>query len=376
MRVNHLPALLALLSTVLTSGLMAQLIPNDHFSQAAKLSGERPIIEKGSLISQQGSIKADHEPGEPRHAGAVVKGSVWYQITAVTTRRFVVTVSSETADIVLALYTGASVKDVILVHRFDDCASPCISRKKTEPLSTGARVEFKAVAGQAYYIAVDYEGGKPGEFEIRVDDSTNPLQPELEVLPADAAWESLLLLDQAGQPIDPASKNRDFFRTWMVSTIYNGPAFKKAGPAPIGYGIIDSLQITTPLGESRDFSPPKGARHSAYLRTTFTPELDLRELGVEGIFDDGAIIYLDGQEVARINVSADDDAENWKTTSSSSRVGPHNIYTEDALQYAVIRNLRLKAGVPVHLGVSLHNTGPNSTDLGMAMRLFGVTAGE
>ena len=109
------------------------------------------------------------------------------------------------------------------------------------------------------------------------------------------------------------------------------------------------------------------------MRTTFTPILDVTELGIEGVFDDGAIVYINGREVLRFNVAPEKDPQDWKTTAISNKID--GIWpTETYHHYGVVKGLRLPADMPVNISVSLHNAHPGSTDLGMDMRVFALTS--
>jgi|GEM_PF-6985930 len=161
------------------------------------------------------------------------------------------------------------------------------------------------------------------------------------------------------------------------------------------YGNIDALKINNPgLGEdgnpqgaiaetsniwgARDHngdedtdpnsSPPIGARYTAYFRTTFTPSKLIEDLAVYGLIDDGAVIYINGEEKARINIASNGSADDWQLLAETPR--PKNRPTESNPQAAIIDGLSLPAGQPVEVAVSLHNLDPSSSDMALDLQIF------
>ena len=348
--------------------------PNDSFSKAQVIPPKIPAQAKGSLTDALDRFRATAQDGEPDHAGRKGNGSVWYTWTPATDQRVEVTARSENMDILLAVYTGTSIDTLTLVHRYDNFAFPAFSRKRNEPFTLNARVEFNATAATKYYFAVDTENPVFENFILRIQPSRNPINPELELLPAGSNWEYLLATDENEKPVNPKSLDPDFYHTWMFPKRYDGPKFLK-GNAPLGYGKINSFQIKSNLLGKRGSEPPEEIRYTSYLRTTFTPIIDVSAIGVEGVIDDGAIIYINGREVLRINIAPEKNPQDWMSLAAHERF-PQIGQTESVLQYGVVRGLNLPVGEPVELSISLHNVTFDSTDMGLDLRIFSLLAEE
>ncbi len=190
----------------------------------------------------------------------------------------------------------------------------------------------------------------------------------VEVLPSGGNWEYLLYAPDNGggvfTPVDPATADADFHTTWQLGgASYNGPPFQ-SGAAPLGYGVIDGGAIVTNVWGGRGglAEPPSGARYSAYFRTTVTPPTNSTGLRFTGITDDGAIIYVNGVEVARTsNMPAGPDTWNLLATA----VGSETVaVTLDAT------GLSLPGGTPVTVAVAMHQQAPTSSDMGMNFQIL------
>ena len=344
---------------------------NDDFSDAIDLPREIPYVANGSLTDALGRFPASKETGEPNHAGQEGTGSVWYSWTPSKDQRVSIRVYAPTMDIILAVYHGDSLSELVLENRYAEYAFPAFSRKRIEPFANAAYVEFDAKVGTTYRIAVDSENNVHEPFSIRLEESRNSFKPILELMKAGSKWEYLLPTNPNGDPVDPLELDRQFFHTWMFPKRYQGPKFE-SGSSPVGYGVLDVGRTRGALFGRREEAPKSGACHSAYLRTTFTPVLDVSALGIEGVFDDGAIIYVNGREAIRFNVAPEKDPQDWKTTAISHKID--GIWsTETYHQYGVVTGLRLPAGAPVNLSVSLHNAHPHDRDLGMDLRVFALS---
>jgi len=347
--------------------------PNDDFSKAIILPDAAKITQEGSLTDKLDRFRATKQDDEPNHGGQKGIGSVWYSWTPETTRRVRIIAASENMNTLMAVYTGESVDNLTLVHRYQNFAFPAFSRKRTEEFCNHARVEFLAEAGTTYHFAIDSENAIYENFTLSLSPSKNPIDPELELMAPGGKWEFLLVTDDSGNPVDPKFLDPDFYYTWMFPKRYDGPRFT-SGNAPIGYGEIDSLKLKSNILGKRDAEPPKGERHAAYLRTSFTPIVDVSSIGIEGIVDDGAIVYLNGREVARLNVTDDQNPQDWQTSAiSAGKTGSYSESTELMIQYAVIENLNLKANVPVNLSLSMHNNNPNSSDMALDLRIYSIS---
>ncbi|MFM7819061.1 MAG: putative Ig domain-containing protein, partial [Verrucomicrobiota bacterium] len=95
---------------------------------------------------------ATKEPGEPNHAANNVGGkSVWWKWTAPSAGTATINTRGSTFDTILGIYTGTAVNSLTLVANNDD---------ETYPNVITSRVQFTAIGGTTYRIAVDgYNNG-------------------------------------------------------------------------------------------------------------------------------------------------------------------------------------------------------------------------
>jgi hypothetical protein len=110
---------------------------NDAFASCATLAGL-----SGQLSSH--NVGASREPSEPAHAGNLGGQSVWYCWTAPTNALMVFDTLGSSVDTLLAVYTGSAVGALSTIASDDDSGS-----------NRTSRVQFDAVAGTTYHIAVD-----------------------------------------------------------------------------------------------------------------------------------------------------------------------------------------------------------------------------
>ncbi|MFM7214506.1 MAG: S8 family serine peptidase, partial [Verrucomicrobiota bacterium] len=131
--------------TVVTSFSIARPAANDNFSAATDLAG--------NVIQATGNNQvATKEPGEPNHAANNVGGkSVWWKWTAPSAGTATINTRGSTFDTILGIYTGTAVNRLTLVANNDD---------ETYPNVITSRVQFTAIGGTTYRIAVDgYNNG-------------------------------------------------------------------------------------------------------------------------------------------------------------------------------------------------------------------------
>ncbi len=137
---------------------------------------------------------------------------------------------------------------------------------------------------------------------------------------------------------NPALVDPDFDQTWWVDEsdfpfTYNGPEFGSSstgnpalpssvnsgvGPGPFGYGAVDNWLGGDPLLVPLEGGPPitemgtlltqptNTNRKASYYRTTFLSNQLLLKPVIRCMVDDGAVIFLDGVQVARVNLSLPD----------------------------------------------------------------------
>ncbi len=136
-----------------------------------------------------------------------------------------------------------------------------------------------------------------------------------------------------------------------------------AGRAQLGYGDGDE---TTQVDGG-----PSGNRHiTTYFRQSFVADpaaFDALELSL--LRDDGAVVYVNGVEVARSNMPG---GPITSTTRASSTVGGS---AEDVFNTFSVPSSVLVAGTNV-IAVEIHQRGPSSSDISFDAGLVGVTAPE
>ena len=113
--------------------------PNDDFANAEDISGTTGLVT-GSTVD------ATKEQGEPSHQLDLGGASIWYRWTASTTGRFQFDVAgtfSSQGSPLLAAYSGETVNGLRGLAR-----------------GGAARLQFDAVEGNVYYLAVDAYGGE------------------------------------------------------------------------------------------------------------------------------------------------------------------------------------------------------------------------
>jgi len=155
---------------------------------------------------------------------------------------------------------------------------------------------------------------------------------------------------------DPVDQDSDFYTTWMKATGYSGPGFQQSGKAMLGYGDINKAPgIVTNIGQ-----PVSGARYTAYFKKEFIVAQNL-DLGLEIFSDDGAIVYIDGEEVLR--------TANFSKPDAFHELASGNCDENTTQLYGMGT-----VGPGTHtIAVSVHNATSSSSDLGFDLRLFSTS---
>lgn len=165
---------------------------------------------------------------------------------------------------------------------------------------------------------------------------------------------------------NPSTSDIDFHSSWYRRSLenytgtrhYNGPGFQR-GQAPFSYGIVGGITPGTHLA-----LPNEGRRHASYfLKVVDGGSYGFHSLDISLLADDGAFVYLNGTLIARDNVAGSN-----SYTKTADEYAHESTY--DPLQLAGTPELRPG---PNLLAVSVHNFDSNSTDLGFAMRMQGIS---
>ncbi len=173
----------------------------------------------------------------------------------------------------------------------------------------------------------------------------------------------------AVQPlIDPAS-------TWKYSDAATAPPAGwnqtgfddfawASGPAQLGYGDGDEATTLSFGSNANDKTP------AYYFRKSFTISDPAAFSGVRLrlLADDGAVVYLNGQEIWRYNMPSG--AVQFTTLATSSVSGT----AENAWNEQIVVASALVAGENV-LSVEVHQAAPNSSDLSFDAQLAGFQSG-
>jgi len=115
---------------------------------------------QGVALTLAGSNQtATKQKGEPSHAGNRGGKSLWWSWTAPGDGTAVLTTEGSNFDTLLAVYTGLSVSNLLLVVANDDDPD----RPPT------SRVKFKTMAGEEYHIAVDGYEGAAGSAALQIN---------------------------------------------------------------------------------------------------------------------------------------------------------------------------------------------------------------
>lgn len=179
------------------------------------------------------------EPGEPLHGGKEGGRSVWLTWVAPTNGIATFWTVNSASDTLLSAYSlptgGTNVSQLVEVARNDD--------DPANPEAKLSLIQFGAIAGQRYEIAVDGYRGSSGDFRLRWDFvATTSAPPVIVTVPSDQAVRegdtvTLAVTLQSATPLD-------------VDWRYNGNSFAQGGPTENSIGehtttlVITNFQAT------------------------------------------------------------------------------------------------------------------------------------
>ena len=122
---------------------------NDNFASALVITGPE------GTAAPVNTLDATRETGEPDHANAGGRSSVWYRWTAPSSTNFTFETVGSSFDTVLAVYTG-TFSNLKLIAANND----------SEVGVGSSRVGIAAVAGRVYFIAADGFDGESGSLNL------------------------------------------------------------------------------------------------------------------------------------------------------------------------------------------------------------------
>jgi len=174
-----------------------------------------------------------------------------------------------------------------------------------------------------------------------------------------AADETLVPTDAMWKYLDDGS---DQGTAWFAPAF--GDAGWAAGPAQLGYGNGDEATVVSYGGDASQKYITTYFRHTfAVADPSAYATLTLRLLR-----DDGAVVYLNGAEVARSNMPGG--AVNYLTLASSAVSGAD----ENAFYTFALDPAALATGENV-LAVEIHQSGPTSSDISFELELLAGDGG-
>ena len=202
----------------------------------------------------------------------------------------------------------------------------------------------------------------------------------IDLVPFGSEWSYWHTVD--GLDGDPSNTDADFVSTWFLPDYDTTTPLPWAAPAPgpFAYGDADAggtpnvfhIDAFTPgsLNFRRDvgtfLEQPPGERFTTYFRTTFTNDADSRDIGIELLADDGAKIYLDGEEVTSWNCC---EIAGPGTPSDFAEFSSFDGFEDRYVIGRLLGGEALAAGEHT-LAVAVHQSTSDSSDLGFSLRLI------
>jgi len=132
-----------------------------------------------------------------------------------------------------------------------------------------------------------------------------------------------------------------------------------SGPAEFGYGEDDEATVVS-------YGSDSSAKYiTTYFRTSFSLATSYTSLTLNVLVDDGAVVYLNGTEIGRVNLP---EGTITYTTLASSNIGQAS--DEGAWTTLTPATTQLVNGTNV-VAVEVHQYGATSSDLSFDLRLLG-----
>ncbi len=125
------------------------------------LEGSTPINSTNYSFATNNE-SATRQPGEPAHAGNPGGASLWWQWTPAQSGTVTIDTEDSSIDTILGVYRGVSISSLNTVASDDDGGT-----------GFSSRVQFSAIAGERYWIAVDGYNGATGDIQLSLNQTVS-----------------------------------------------------------------------------------------------------------------------------------------------------------------------------------------------------------
>jgi len=227
--------------------------------------------------------------------------------------------------------------------------------------ASGSVVPIQAAPVAPNQVFVQWIGNVAGVANVQASATTLTMPGQAVTITALYSSNTVFIAENAAWKFHDLGQNLG--SAWRASS-YNDSAWA-SGPAQLGYGENDEATVVSYGGNSANRYP------TTYFRKSFVVNggTSLGNLSLGLLRDDGAVVYLNGQEVLRDNMPAG--TIEYQTLASSTVGGAAEItFYPFELSPSV-----LVTGTNV-LAVEVHQRALDSSDLSFAARLEGILAVE
>lgn len=126
--------------------------PNDNFAN-------RTVLQGSSFTVNASNVNASVETNEPRHANVNGGRSVWWSWTATVSGTATISLAGSSFDTTLGVYSGSTLGNLTAEAANDDESGSVLT----------SRVQFAAIAGRTYQLAVDGYHGAQGNIALSLN---------------------------------------------------------------------------------------------------------------------------------------------------------------------------------------------------------------
>ena len=232
-------------------------------------------------------------------------------------------------------------------------------------IPVGGTLQLSADSGTIYYTTDGSDPRLPG----------GGINPDAFPIASGSSQTSFIDLEESGwRYLDDGVAQSDSERVVghpsYSASDWKHPGFDDSGwatgQALLGYGAIDGRTINTFI----DDTTPR--RSTTYFRKAFeiTGASDFTQITIGMVRDDGAIVYLNGREIARSNMDAGNRSySDFAINSTSNEGGLVNLGSSFVSPGDLIEGTNW-------LAVELHQSGANSSDTGIDVQLSGLAPSD